>query len=214
MLPQFARCCFHSCFLQDLWSWTRWYLRAQGCTVGYPMSCDAQIDHSGWLEGRAQTEYSKWFVAIKGCLTCSLRGCRYIISVYWSSINVKKGFPETNRSCSSRELRDISKAGLEKGILWGQRWWVNWYHSQHLLSWVLREFMDQWTHKKSKGHFEGTILAPFTKHWKLTVLHHDNKMQRWAQCCWGMVGTCLQFALEMVQKAVSHWSLQQDIARN
>lgn len=124
---------------------------------------------------------------------------------------------ETNKSYSSGELRDEFKAGLEKGVLWGQRWWVKRYHSQHLLSWVMREFRYQGTPKKWKGHFEGNISAPLL-YWQNTGNQWCYMMTtKWegepsaAEVWWGHVCSLL---CEWHQRQFEHWSLQQVIPRN
>lgn len=147
MLVQSARGCFHSCspgfvvvnqvVLQEpeaIWCVALW-----GVLLWWTIVVD-------WSQGSgiAPAEYPKWFVVITGCLMCKL--CLVGAARLWSAtFNLSKGFPERPTGAAP--------------AVWGQRWWAKWYHSQHLLSWVLREFRCQGTHTEWKGHFESNILA-------------------------------------------------------
>lgn len=177
MLIQFAGCCCDGCSLR--------FLIVNQVVLQEPGSAGcvapeavllwwAAVTDQGQGLGAAQAEHTKWFVVFIGCLTCNL--CLEVQTDYFSVLECysppEQGFSrDTNRECSSRELRHEFKFGLEKGVLWGQRWRIKWYDSHQLLLWVMREFRYQGTHKKWKGHFEGNILAP--------LLYSQNTRNQW-----------------------------------
>lgn len=140
--------------------------RAWGCTACSSVSRAALMDHSGWPRLRLGHCPGRvpWDLLLSQEVwhaICVWRVQRDYFNGLECYSQPEQGLSrETNKSYSSGELRDEFKAGLEKGVLWGQRWWVKQYHSQHLLSWVMREFRYQGTPKKWKGHSEGNISAP------------------------------------------------------